>query len=305
MEVDVGPREDCRHAAPHHLALLGILLQTRQRQGTRRLGDGSGILEDVLEGGTDLVIADDDHLIQILLTEAEGLIPHPLDRHTIGKQRDPLQVHRLTSLQCRHQTGGAFGLDPDHLDVRQQLLDIDGDAGRQTTATDLHEDVGQSGVLLQQLPPYGALPGDDIGVIERRDQGVTMQLGQATTLGIGLIEAVTEQHHIAAHAPHRIDLDVRRGGRHHDGSLDVQFGPGERYPLGVVARRGGDDPLGPLLLGQTGNLVIGAAQLEGVHRLQILALEHHMVAQTVRDLLQHLQRGDLGHLVNRGEQDLA
>ena len=76
-------------------------------------------------------------------------------------------------------------------------------------------------------------------------------------------------------------------------------------PLGVVAGGGGDDAARLLLLGQGGDLVVGAAQLEGVDRLQILPLQADVIAEPLGEFLQGLQRGDPRRLVDGGEQYLA
>ena len=49
-------------------------------------------------------------------------------------------------------------------------------------------------------------------------------------------------------------------------------------PLRVVTGRGTDHAAARDLLGQVRDAVVGAAQLEGKHRLQVLALEPHVVA---------------------------
>ena len=222
------------------------------------------------------------------MAETECLFTDAPDRHTIGKQGDPLQIHRLARLHGSQQAGRALGLDTDHLDLRQQLLDVDGHTCGQTTTAHRQEDMGQTGILLQQLTTYGALTGNHIRIIKGRDQGVAVQFGETTTLGIGLVEVVTEQHHIAAKPTHRIHFDIRCSGRHDDGRLDAKPGTGERHALGMVASRSGDNAMATLLLIEAGNLVVSSAQLEGVDRLQILSLERHMVAQAVGELLQNL-----------------
>jgi hypothetical protein len=48
------------------------------------------------------------------------------------------------------------------------------------------------------------------------------------------------------------------------------------------------------LLGrQVGHLVVGAAQLEAEHRLLVLALEQHVVAQAARQAARRLQRDSM------------
>jgi hypothetical protein len=52
-------------------------------------------------------------------------------------------------------------------------------------------------------------------------------------------------------------------------------------------------------------LVVGATDLEGKHRLQVFALEQHLVAQPLGQLTSAVQRGFHGHVVDaRGEDFL-
>ncbi len=305
MEVDIGAGENGRHPAPLHLLPLAVGLEARQRQGPRRLGDGAAIVEDVFQRGADLVVGDGHHLVQILVAEAESLLADALDRHPVGKQRNSFQIDRLASFQRGLEAGGALRLHPDHLHIRQQLLDVDRHPGGQTAAPHRHKDVGEMGILLQQLLADGALPGDHLDVVKRRDQGVALQLGEAAALAVSLVEAVAKQQHIAALAAHRVDLDVRRGLGHHDDRLDAKPGGRQGDPLGVIAGGGGDDAALLLLLGQGGNLVVGAAQFEGVDRLQVLPLQADVIAEPLGEFFQGLQGGDPRRLVDGGEQHLA
>src|SRR5690606_23810218 len=59
-----------------------------------------------------------------------------------------------------------------------------------------------------------------------------------------------------------------------------------------------------LLLGQLGNAVVGATNLEGEHRLQVLALEQDLVAQTLRQLAGEWQGSFLGNVVDARGEDL-
>ena len=47
-----------------------ILLQPRNRQATRWFDNGAGVLEDVANGGTNLIGVDGDELVNMLLTQS-------------------------------------------------------------------------------------------------------------------------------------------------------------------------------------------------------------------------------------------
>jgi len=65
---------------------------------------------------------------------------------------------------------------------------------------------------------------------------------------------------------------------------------------GVV--RGRDHTMRQVGLRQQGDLVAGPAQLEGKHRLQILALEQHTVAEPGREPRRGIERGLARHVVD-------
>ncbi|MNY03979.1 hypothetical protein D3C86_1366280 [compost metagenome] len=174
VEIDVGARQYGRHPPALDLLPLAVGLEPRQRQGPRRLGDGTAVVEDVFQRRADLVVGDGHHLVQILVAQAEGLGADALDRHPVRKQGDPLQIDRLAGLHGGLETGGALGFHPYHLDVRQQLLDVDSHPGGQPATAHRHENVGEVGVLLQQLLADGALARDHLDVVERRYQGVAL-----------------------------------------------------------------------------------------------------------------------------------
>ncbi|MNO76790.1 hypothetical protein D3C76_678720 [compost metagenome] len=161
------------------------------------------------------------------------------------------------------------------------MLDVDRHPGGQTAATHRYEDVGEVGILLQQLLADGALTRDHLDIVERRDQGVALQFGEAAALAVGLVEAVAKQHDVTAQPSHRVDLDVRRSLGHHYDRLDAELGRRQRNTLGMVAGRGRHHAMGLLLGAQGGDLVIGTPQLEGVHRLQVFPLERHLVAESL------------------------
>jgi hypothetical protein len=92
-------------------------------------------------------------------------------------------------------------------------------------------------------------------------------------------EGIALEHHLGAPGPHRLDLDLGGDARHDDHCLDAHQLGRHGQPLGMVAGRGGDHPLGLLLLGELRHLVVGAANLERVDGLQILALDQDLVIE--------------------------
>ena len=165
--------------------------------------------------------------------------------------------------------------------------------------------MGDPGVLVEELAGNCSLSGDDIGIIVGRDESEALLLREALRLGIGLVEAAAEEHGVAAEALNCVNLDVRGGLRHDDGGLDAELLSGKGAALGMVACGCCDDSLLLGLLWKLRDLVVGTAELEGVHRLQVLPLEEDGVVETLGKLLELLQRRYHRYIVNRRKQDLA
>ena len=73
----------------------------------------------------------------------------------------------------------------------------------------------------------------------------------------------------------------------------------------MVAGAGGDDAARPLLVGQVRDLVVGAAQLEAEDRLQVLALEQHLVAETLGQPRRRVERRLARHVVDAAGQHVV
>ena len=124
-----------------------------------------------------------------------------------------------------------------------------------------------------------------------------LQLGG---VGQGVVEAVAVQHHLAAALAHGFHLDLRGGARHHDHRAHAHGAGRQGQALGVVAGGRADHAAGALLVAEAGQLVVGATQLEGEHRLQILALEQHAVADASGDQRGRMDGRFQRHVVDAG-----
>jgi hypothetical protein len=96
------------------------------------------------------------------------------------------------------------------------------------------------------------------------------------------------QHDLAAQRLDRVDLELRRGDRHHDHGARAELAR-HGDALGMVAGRGADHAPLELFRAQMRHLVVGAAQLEAEHRLLVLALEQHLVVQAAAEVFGGLQ----------------
>ena len=160
-------------------------------------------------------------------------------------------------------------------------------------------------MLAQDFHRDGALPGDHVRVVEGVHEGQALLALQVQGMLVGVRVALAMQHHLAAQAPHGIDLHLRCGDGHHDDGLAPQLARTQRHALRMVAGRRADHTALELRGRELGHLVVGAAQLEAEHRLGVLTLQQHLVAQPLRQGLGRLQRGLLGHVIDARIQHAA
>ena len=75
------------------------------------------------------------------------------------------------------------------------------------------------------------------------DKGIAVLLGQLISMGTGLVKYIPGQHHIGSPAFRAVHLDQRGRHRHHHCGL-YACQPGRiGHALGMVSRRGSDQPL--------------------------------------------------------------
>ena len=128
-------------------------------------------------------------------------------------------------------------------------------------------------VLAQHFHGDSALAGNHIRVVKRVHKGQALFFLQGGGVRVGVRVALAKQHHLATKAAHGVNLDLRRGGWHHDHGAAAQALRAQRHALRVVAGRGANDAFFKLRRRQVRHLVVGAAQLETAHRLLVFALE--------------------------------
>ena len=243
-----------------------------------------------------------------------SLIAHQLHCGAVRKQahvgqRDPLagpdRLHHRVRIVHLHANHPHFG--PHRLDVvrhaRDQTAAANGDKHRIQPVV-LAALAPQSLHLAQNLHRDGALAGDHVRVVKRMDEGQAVLFLEHRGVAVGIGIAVTMQHHLAAQGLDRIDLEPRRGHRHHDHSAAVQPPCAERNPLRVVAGGRADHAVAKLPGAQVRHLVVSAAQLEAEHRLLVLALEQHRVVQPPAEGFGGLQCRLDGHVVDPCGQNL-
>ena len=93
IEVHVGATGHCHQGLAMAAASGHIGLHAGHRQRPRRLEDRTGVLENVLDGGTDGIGVHGDHRVHMAACQLEGLDPHLPHGDAVGEQAHLLQLH--------------------------------------------------------------------------------------------------------------------------------------------------------------------------------------------------------------------
>ena len=99
------------------------------------------------------------------------------------------------------QLGRAVGLDADHPDRGLERGHGRRDPGDQAAAADRHQDGADLGPLLQDLEAAGALPGDDVGIVEGGTIASPSSAGDRLGPRLPLGRAVAGEDDLAAVPP--------------------------------------------------------------------------------------------------------
>ena len=111
------------------------------------------------------------------------------------------------------------------------------------------------------------------------------------------------ENHFTAERPNRADLHLRGGARHHDHGPAAELAGTQGHALGMVAGAGGDHATAELLLAELCHAVVRPPQLEGEHRLKILTLEQHRVAEPAAEVRRRVEWRFPGNVIDAGSQD--
>ena len=120
---------------------------------------------------------------------------------------------------------------------------------------------------------------------------------------VGLIVVIAVQHDLGAEIGDRLHLDLGRGQRHDDDGMDASGARAEGDALGVVAGGGADHAALGGDRRELGDLVVGAANFERKHRLEVFSLEQDAIVQAAGQARRRFQRGLDGDVVYLGFED--
>ena len=278
-----------------HLAVHG----GGDAHGSRALGHQLLLLQHRQDGPGDLVFADGHHLVHILAAHFKGQVPGGFHLDAVGDGVHAGQGQNMPGLQGVHHAGGSGGLYADDLAGGLQMLHGIGQTRDQSAAADGHQDHVHIRQLLQNLQTDGALTGHDPIVVKGMDKGQPLLIPQAHGLGIGVVIHAVHQHHVGPIAAGGLDLGDRSPGGDADGGGDLHIPGGKAHALGMVACGAGDNAPALLLVGQGGDLIVRAPQLEGPRLLQAVRLQIKVAVRHQARRVQH--RG----LVDNGGQHPA
>jgi len=210
-----------------------------------------------------------------------------------------VQPHGVARPQRSLHGRGPGRLDPDHPGGRPAFVQPGQAAGQQASPADRDEQhIGSGPQLIDDLNGDGALPGDRPQVVEGRHLDRAGGLGDRFLGRCRLVVGVADEdqiHPVSAQRLHPIALLPWSGRRAEDAPLDAQPGARVGHPLAVITRGRADHAGRPLGRGERAHQVVGATQLVGTDRLQVLALEQHLSTGQLAQPIVVVQLGPPGH----------
>ena len=151
-----------------------------------------------------------------------------------------------------------------------------------------------SGSCSTQLEANRSLACDDELIFVRMDERPARLVDVRARGDQGVLEELPAHLRVGTVVAAGLDLRHRRRVRHEDARVNSELARRPRNSLTVIAGAGRDDARLALLGRQRGELVDGAAHLEGTRSLQVLGLEAHFAATAARERLREVDRRLLG-----------
>ena len=221
------------------------------------------------------------HVVDVAADDLEGQVAERLRLRAVGDRLrrvdadDPAGAERLL-----HIVAG-LRLDTVQLATRRERAGRQRRTAQEAAAAEADEEGIERTDLVEQFLRRGALAGDHVGVIVRRNQGHAALFGKAAPDRLAVLAVTVVDHDIAAVAARRCDLRCRCVVRHHDRRRHAEQARRQRDRLRMVAGRERDDAGFALAPVEARQRIEGAAELEGAHALEVLALEEDLGAELV------------------------
>src|SRR6266516_838073 len=239
----------------------------------------------------------------LLCQVREGNLSHGERDEAVGEAGRAVEPHRPPGLERALELGRAAGLHPPHPRPAPRRGEPHDHARDQPAAAHRDHDRLDARELLGDLEAHGGLSRDDVGVIERRDDGQRFPQRDLLGLHAAILRGAAREHDFPAPLPHARNLHRRRGLGHHHHRPDPDVLSRVGHGLPVVAARVGDHPAPARGLGEFPDRVVGPADLERTGRLEALELQVRVqglhVAQRSPDRHAAEARGRLAHALGR------
>ncbi|MCY1426599.1 hypothetical protein D9M71_424220 [compost metagenome] len=198
----------------------------------------------------------------------------------VRQGRHFLHFHRVAGGQAGVHGGAAAHADAVQADARVGVFHGQGHAGEQAAAGQRHQHLAHFGQLLEDFQAEAALAGDDVGVVEGRQQGGALFTGDALGFGLGVVLAVADDHHAGTEVADRLHLVLRYQVREADSGLHALGGSGMGEGAAVIAGGGRHHAPRLLRLVEQGYGVARTTQLEAAGDLLGFELEVDRHAKT-------------------------
>src|SRR3954454_4000208 len=248
--------------------------------------EGGGRLDDQLRAvhrelhrlEQDLVVHADD-VLHALADDREVALA---DRERARAVGDRLRrIDRYDAAAPERPLSIVPGLRLDTIDVT--ALRRERSPGQQTAATEWSDDRRDLGPLLDDLQRGGAGAGDDVVMIERRDDRRSVFLRDLARDGVPRCRRDSRRHDLRAISLGGPHFHRDRALGHDDRRRDAEGVGGECDALGVVAGRERHDSAPALLRIELQQGVHRPADLERPGALQVLALQPHLHPRPFRE----------------------
>src|SRR5690606_8233277 len=244
--------------------------------GERGNGRGARVLDEEFPGPEDpvcrvpdLVVGQGDDLVDEFAYVCEGEVTGSSGQESIREALAYLDGRGPSLLDGGAHRVRALGLDADDAAGGPYLFDPRGGAADEPASADRNDNVFDLAPVLEDLLSDGPLPRDDVGVVEGRDHGESAFGCDRFRPLLSLDGGRACEDDLGAECGCAFSLDGRGRGRHNDGGGDAELPRGECDGLGVVPGGVRDDAPPPVVVGESGDEVVRAADLECPGALEI------------------------------------
>ena len=249
------------------------VLEGGERHRAGRLDDHLVLFEHEQDHLVDVALGNLDKVVKELVEQREGQVARAAHGHAFGRGDDLVGRHHAACVERLAPCGRAFGDRADHTHVWAECLDRERHARAEAAAAERHHHVGDVGHIFENFHADRALPAQHLVIVERRHVRHAFVLAQFDCVRGGLVEDLAVQHDVGAVRLGGVHLERRGDFRHEDGCFGAALACRIRHALCMVAGGGRDDAALELFVGERGDLVVCAADLERAGDLQVLRLE--------------------------------